>query len=302
MGRVGATAALELRATLANPLLWGLVLLAPLATLTVNPAAMIPSGDAEVGGIRPFSNSRYALAQVFALSGLLFYAILPAMIAGNALLRDDDARIGELLHCTPLSAGEYVAGKLAGVLGALGTVVTFQVALAMAWNELGGRIGADTWPGPFRVGHYLEPALVFLLPGLLCCVALAFAAAEWTRTAIPVHATGVGLFVVTLAGLIPGTERLAPGLDRAFALLDIWGALAQPHGLRRRPRHRLLQPGAAGLGCRPPAQPRLRTRLGPRRPSLDLAPPQRRLARADDGAHVCSLATAPAPDRAAVAG
>ena len=103
--RILAIAGHEVHQHLKSPLLWGLVLFAAFATLTVNPAAMIPTGDSAVGGVRPFSNSRYAMAQIFALTGLLFYTFLTAILAGLSIPSDDDAKVGELIHATPLTPG-----------------------------------------------------------------------------------------------------------------------------------------------------------------------------------------------------
>ena len=112
--RAAAVAALEVRFQLASPLLWALAAFAAFATLAINPAAMIPTGEAAVGGLQPLANSRLALAQVMALSGLIFYTFPAAILAGQAALRDDEAAVGPLLHATPLRPAEHVAGKLAG--------------------------------------------------------------------------------------------------------------------------------------------------------------------------------------------
>ncbi|HSK77718.1 MAG TPA: hypothetical protein VLQ45_14805, partial [Thermoanaerobaculia bacterium] len=66
-GRWATIAGHELRTQLAGPLFWVLVLLVLLVTSTLNPVAMIPSGDTTVGGVRAFVNSPHALAQTFAI-------------------------------------------------------------------------------------------------------------------------------------------------------------------------------------------------------------------------------------------
>ncbi|MDO8836710.1 MAG: hypothetical protein Q7V01_14010, partial [Vicinamibacterales bacterium] len=157
MERLAAVTRLELRMQFASPLVWALLAAVAFATVAVNPAAMIPSGDAAIGGVRPFTNSPYALAQVFALTGLIFYPLLVSMIAGLSVVRDDEARVGELLHSTPLTAAEYIWGKFAGVAIVVATVIVSHVALAMAWNEFGALAGADVVRGPFHPGHYLVP-------------------------------------------------------------------------------------------------------------------------------------------------
>jgi ABC-type transport system involved in multi-copper enzyme maturation permease subunit len=223
--RVRAIARNEARAHLGSPLLWGLVMFAAFATLTVNPAAMIPTGDSAVGGVRPFSNSRYAMAQSFALSGLLFYTFLTSILAGLSVPRDEEARVGDLIHSTPLTAGEYITGKFCGVLAALGGAVLLHVTLAATWYEGAELFGSDALRGPFRASNYVAPALVFLAPGVLFCAGLAFAAGERSRSSLAVYAVPTALFAVALGGLIPRPASSLDGLlDPFFAIFDPWGA------------------------------------------------------------------------------
>ena len=52
----------------------------------------------------------------FAIVTTLFYGFFVAVAAGLAIIQDDEWRISELLHATPLRAGEYVWAKFAAVL------------------------------------------------------------------------------------------------------------------------------------------------------------------------------------------
>lgn len=223
--RIATVAWEELRRQWRSPLLWGLLFFAGFATLTVNPAAMIPSGDAAVGGVTPFANSRYALAQVFALTGLLFYTFLASILAGLAVPHDDDAQVGELLHSTPLTPGEYLSGKLTGILAALLSVLALHLLFAIGWYEGGSLLGSDASIGPFRLASYLEPLAFFLAPGLFFCAALGFAAGTITRSPMAVFALPTATFLVTLGGLIPRPTSAADrALDLIFDIFDLWGA------------------------------------------------------------------------------
>ena len=223
--RVLAIARQELGTHARSPLAWGLVAFTLFATLFVNPAAMIPSGDAAIGGGQPFSNSRHAMAQSFALTGLIFYTFLTSLLAGLSVVRDDEARVGDLLHSTPLTAAEYVIGKFSGVVGALFTILTIHVAMAIAWREGGSVLGSDAILGPFRLMNYLIPAAVFLAPGVIFCAAVAFAAGERLRSAFAIYAMPTALFFLALGGLIPRpASTLELVLTPAFAAFDVWGA------------------------------------------------------------------------------
>jgi ABC-2 type transport system permease protein len=223
--RVLAVALQEARAQARSPLALGLVAFALFATLFVNPAAMIPSGDLAIGGVRPFSNSRHALAQSFALTGLIFYTFLTSLLAGLSALREDEARVGDLLHSTPLTAAEYITGKFAGMIAALFAILAIHVTLAMAWYEGGAMVGARAILGPFQLLNYVVPALVFLAPGIVFCAALSFAAGVRLRSALAIYAGPTGLFFFALAGLIPRPASwLDPVLTAVFSAFDIWGA------------------------------------------------------------------------------
>lgn len=222
--RVIAVGRQELRALLASPLLWALVLFAAFATLTVDPVSMIPTGDSAVGGLRPFANSPHAIARIFSLTGLLFYPFLVSILAGSAILRDDEARVGDLLHSTRLTPAEYAAGKFGGILLAVGIVLLLHTAIAVGWSEAGAYLGSPAARGPFRLASYVVPALAFLAPGAIFCAGLGLAIAERTRSAMAVYVAPVLLVVSGLAGLAPrGSSRLEPVLGFLYSAFDLWG-------------------------------------------------------------------------------
>ncbi len=47
---------------------------------------------------------------------ILFYGFFVAVAAGMTVIQDEQWRLGELLHATPLRPGEYIWGKFAAVL------------------------------------------------------------------------------------------------------------------------------------------------------------------------------------------
>ena len=194
------------------------------ASVTINPAAMLPTGDAAIGGVQPYSNSVYALAQMFSLAGVVFYTLLIPLIAGSALLRDDDANVGELLHSTPLSAAEYIVGKFIGVSLLITIAVAWHIAVTMFWQEAGTSFGADVVHGPHALANYLLPAIAFTLFGALTCAALAILVAEYARGAIALYALVTVLFAWSSVAMMPAGADGASFLSPAFAWIDFWGA------------------------------------------------------------------------------
>ncbi len=218
-GRTLAVAGLEFRTLAKGPLFWCLVLATTLATLAINPAGMIPNGDP--GGLQPFMNSRYAVAQLFCLTGFLVYSFFAAIMAGMSIIRDDEAEISELLHSTPLAAREYILGKFAGVMAALAGVLVLHVLVAMVCLELRPVTDAATQRGPFRLASYFLPVLAFAGPAIWASAGIAFAVGERTRKPLLVYAVPTALFAATVFIFLPSRGAdLDPWLDNLLLILD----------------------------------------------------------------------------------
>ena len=193
------------------------------ATVAVNPAAMIPSGDAAVAGVRPFANSAHALAQSFSLSALLFYPFFACLSAGMSIARDEDANVTPLLLATPLSPGEYLLGKIGGTLGYVGSMVAAHVSFAMVWYEAGVVVGSLNLRGPFALSHYIQPALFFLAPGAILSTTLGFAVGSATRSILATACVPLLLFFLGIGGLIPRAALSGPTVDALLSITDVWG-------------------------------------------------------------------------------
>ncbi|MEM1041814.1 MAG: ABC transporter permease subunit [Bacteroidota bacterium] len=222
--RVWTVARHELRTHLTGPLFWVLVALMVVLTMSLNPTAMIPSDDTAVGGVRAFANSPYALAQFFGLAGFFLYPFFVSILAGMAVVRDDEARVSELLHSTPLTPAEYVAGKVGGAALMVGVAVLLHLGVALAVIQF--LPNPEIVRGPFRLLHFVSPILLFALPGIVWCAGLAFAAGERTRRPIAVYAVPIAYFMVVTFVLWTWNPAWLPeSLNRLLMVLD-------PTGLR----------------------------------------------------------------------
>ena len=76
----------------------------------------IQSGDSTVGGTKAFITSQFAVAMQLAIVTTLFYGFFVSVAAGMTIIQDDQWRLGELIHATPLRTGEYIWAKFAAVL------------------------------------------------------------------------------------------------------------------------------------------------------------------------------------------
>ena len=88
----------------------------------------IVSGDASVGGTKAHITSEFALAMQLAIFTTLFYAFFISVAAGMTIIQDEEWRLGDLLHATPLRTREYIWAKFAAVL--VGCLVILGIHLA----------------------------------------------------------------------------------------------------------------------------------------------------------------------------
>lgn len=224
--RTRTIAGQELRTYLTAPLFWFLLLLVAFVTLGLNQLPMVPSGDAAVGGLRLFINSYYALAAFFSLGSFLLYTFFAPILAGPSVIHDDEAKVTDLLHSTPLTPAEYIVGKFGGAVAALGLILMFQLALTV-WNHQFSPIpDAEALRGPFRLANFVIPMLLFVVPNVLFSASLAFAVGERTRKPMAVYAVPIVLFLGILLFL---WQWSPPGLHPVVNRLLM---IADPSGLR----------------------------------------------------------------------
>lgn len=224
--RIAVVARDEAGACLRTPLYGLLVVALVLSTVSVNPAALVPSGDPSVEGGEPVANSRIALASVFALTSAILYGFVASLLAGASVLRDEECGIGDLLHATPLTPREYALGKLGGVLAAMTGALALHVVVAAAHLQLGASFGGGPRLGPFAATNYVFPALAFVWPSVWLHALLAFAVAVRVRRVIAVALVPIAIFATCVFFLWQWTPAWLPAsVDRTLIAID-------PSGLR----------------------------------------------------------------------
>ncbi|MGQ0650082.1 MAG: M1 family aminopeptidase [Gemmatimonadaceae bacterium] len=196
--RFRVVAADEFRLTLRRPMVW--VLLALVIFLSYGLSVgwvqvALSTGDATVGGKKAFLTSEFALTQVISVFSWSAYLFFVAAAAGLAIIRDDEARVLELLHSTPLRPAEYAWGKFVGVLGAFVAVLGANILFLMLCLAVLPNAEMLETRGPFSLWNYAKPALLFGIPTLAFNAAIAFAVGTGTRKAILVFALPVALLL-----------------------------------------------------------------------------------------------------------
>jgi ABC-type transport system involved in multi-copper enzyme maturation permease subunit len=204
-------------------LTWALILV--LAAWGMSTGSMrIQSSDASVGGTKAWITSEFAVAFQLAVLTPLLYAFFVAVAAGMAIIQDDEWRLGDLVHATPLKPGEYVWGKFAAaLLGGLG-VLAVHLAAMIFFNHVLPNSDAKDVRGPFHLMNYLRPAFLFSLPTIVFLAGASLAVGERTRRTMLVFMLPLALVMVDLFFLwfwSPGW--LDPRLNRALMWLDPGG-------------------------------------------------------------------------------
>ena len=183
--------------SLRRPMFWVLMaLLAFMAWGISTGHAAIGSGDARVGGHKAWITSEFALAQLVIMMTTIIYVFFISVAAGMSIIRDEEHRVGEILHSTPLTPGEYVWGKYLSVLAVFVAVLGMHLGLAMLFNHVLPHGENADFIGPFVLANYLRPVLVFGLPTLVLFTGICFAIGGLTRKPVLVFVAPVAVLLV----------------------------------------------------------------------------------------------------------
>ncbi len=213
-----------------RPLFW--VLIAAVALTAWGLAqgnVQISSGSSDTGGIKAWMTSEFSLSIIVALVVCLYYSFFVAVGAGMIVVQDDDDRVGELLHATPLTTREYVWGKWLAVLATFLAILALELGFhVISQHMLAGAEQAEL-VGPFRGANYIVPALVLGVPQIVLVAGVTFLLGTWTRRAIPVFFFPAALLLVSAFFLWTWNPSW---IKADFPALDHWLMWIDPAGLR----------------------------------------------------------------------
>ena len=169
------------------------------------------------GGTKAFVTSEFAVAMQVAVVTLLFYGFFVAVAAGMTVIQDDQWRMGELIHATPLRPVSTSGASSRPCWPAVRLILALHLAAMLFFNHVLPNAEAQEMRGPLRVLNYLETRH--------CCFrcrrssfwpGISFAVGEWTRRPI---------LVFLLAGGGRARRRILP--------LGMVAELARPPDQRR---------------------------------------------------------------------
>jgi len=218
-------AAQDLRHNLRRPLFWvQIVILAFFLSSLAGGHASIGSGDARVGGTKAWINSEFANAQLVILFYAAIYVFFISVGAGMTLIRDDELKVGELLHATQLTPAEYTWGKYLAVVVSFGGILAAQILLQIFFNHAVPHGANAEYIGPLNLAAYLRPAIVFGLPALILFTGTCFAVGGLTRQPVLVFALPIAVLVLGLGFLWDWSPAwLSPAVNKILQFADLTG-------------------------------------------------------------------------------
>jgi hypothetical protein len=227
VGRLLEVYRTDLRFQLRRPLLWVLVVIVGLFAWGLSTGSVhVASGDTDVGGKKAWITSMFQQGTFTAVFAFALYGFFVAVAAGMSVLRDEELKVGEILHGTRLTAAEYVWGKFASVMSVFGLVLIADVALRAMFNHLLVSAKAAEFVGPFAFSNYLFPLLLFAAPVLLFIGGTSFLLGERLRRPILVYFLPIAGLLVCLFFLWDWSPTwLDPRWNRVLMWID-------PAGLR----------------------------------------------------------------------
>ena len=221
--RLRAVMGTDFRFHVRRPLTWILLVLLALTCFGLSSGKMaISSGDSTIGGeSTAWITSEYSIAFLFPMLTFLLYAFFAAIAAGMLIPRDDELRIGEILHSTRLTAREYVWGKFGAVTITFVAIMALHLILLMAFFHLMPNENAEKIRGPFLLLNYLRPTLFMALPALLFFLGSTFWVGTATRRPILVFVTPVVVFLACIFFLMDWAPTwLDPRVNRLLMWLE----------------------------------------------------------------------------------
>ena len=137
-----------------------------------------------------------------------------AALFGDAAVRDVAGRMDPLLFTSPLAQGRIPRRPVPRRAGGQRRRPAGDPARAPGRRHADGTIDPERF-GPFRVGAYLQPFLLFLLPNLVLVGAILFTIGMLARQVIPVYLGAIGLFIGYVVALNYAEPDREPDAGRA---------------------------------------------------------------------------------------
>lgn len=188
---------LDLAHNVRRPIVWILVILLFLTAWGMTTGTVsVSTGDSDVGGAKLFWSSQFGIAMKLPVLVFVFYLFFVAVAAGLIVIRDEEQKVGDLLHSSSLSVGEYVWGKFAAVLVTFLGVLALQMGLHAFFNHVASGADQAEFVGPFAFWNYFWPAFALAVPLLVFIAGTTFALGAITRRPILVFSLPIAAMLL----------------------------------------------------------------------------------------------------------
>ncbi|WP_026135837.1 M1 family aminopeptidase [Nafulsella turpanensis] len=141
-------------------------------------------------------NSPLIIAGITAFSNL-FGLLIIAALASDAILRDNQARMDQLLYTTPLSKITCLGGRFLGTFSLVSVLMLVVVPLGLVVVSIMPAVESNDF-GPFRPMAYIGSSLLFTLPYMFIATMLLYSMVLLGRNAMLSYMGGVLLFLCTV--------------------------------------------------------------------------------------------------------
>ncbi len=174
------------------------------------------------------ANSPYLIVEVAALLSLM--SIFPLTVfSANAILRDREYTMEEIIFSTAVEKGRFLLGRFSGVVLASLTLMLFAMT-GMIAAPLSGVIDPER-VGPLIFGHYLQAFAFVVLPDVFFTAAVVFAIAALTRSAPASYVGSVVLYALYfVAAALTNSPLMAASTSNAGVSMS-FASLVDPFGL-----------------------------------------------------------------------
>ena len=188
--RFGEVVRYEIEYRLRRPLTWIFVIIQSILTLWVTLATFEESTELFNAPVRTAGG-----AAIAGMAGIL----ISAALFGDAVLRDFEAEMDQLLFTSRLSKTQYLGGRFLAAL-AINAMIQLAIPLTQALATHLPFLKPEQ-VGPFHLAAHLQPFLLFQLPNLIFVGAILFTIAALTRQTIPVYLGAIGVFIAYLVAV-----------------------------------------------------------------------------------------------------
>ena len=197
-----------------------LVLLGFLALGFSEGSVSVQTGEAIAAGSRPYVTSVFTQGMIQSVMFLGFASWFLCIGVGLSVNRDLDLQVGEVIHPTRLTPGQYLWGKFTGGLLVFFLIWALFLVMAVFTNHVIAAGPDSEHVGPFHLWNYLFPTIVFGLPQAFFFAGVAFFLGVWTRRPIIVFAFTVTALIASNYLITFAPSWLSPEINRLLMLLD----------------------------------------------------------------------------------